>query len=338
LDLNKKIYTKFLRGSNPLRPMKSKTLITSFYLLSHKKRQMKKTSIQKQGMKKSHKVGITIFLIVKVLLIISVIYLALSLITIQNELQQQINQTEQNLNDKINNLEETIKLNQKITQSQVTEIRNSLAATTESLENQFAELKADVDSDFSGIIQQEIPSVVSIGTDISQGSGFIIQEQGYVVTNAHVLSGSSFTKVLTYDSSSWKDADIIGYNGEMDIAVLKISGTYDALEFGDSDNVQIGEKTIAIGNPLGLSFSVTEGIVSQINRQGPNGQPIYIQIDTPLNSGNSGGPLINKQGQVIGINNFKVKGGENLGFALESNTAVETINDILYQASESIRI
>jgi len=81
-------------------------------------------------------------------------------------------------------------------------------------------------------------------------------------------------------------------------------------------------------NPFGLSFSVTEGIVSSLDRPGPAGDEVYIQTDVPLNPGNSGGPLINKKGKVIGINNFKIADSENLGFALESNEAVKVINEI----------
>ena len=92
--------------------------------------------------------------------------------------------------------------------------------------------------------------------------------------------------------------------------------------------VQVGEKVIAIGNPLGLQFSVSQGIVSATHREGANRLNAYIQTDAALNPGNSGGPLINTEGKVIGINNFKIGGGESLGFALESNYIEETINEI----------
>ena len=113
----------------------------------------------------------------------------------------------------------------------------------------------------------------------------------------------------------------------MDVALLKIEGDYNSLIFDDSDDVRIGEKGIAIGNPLGLSFSVSEGIVSALNREGSNGLKIYIQTDASLNPGNSGGPLIGTDGKVIGINNFKAR-GENLGFALESDYIKQSVNEI----------
>ena len=92
--------------------------------------------------------------------------------------------------------------------------------------------------------------------------------------------------------------------------------------------MQIGENVIAIGNPLGLQFSVSEGIVSGVHRLGINNIEAYIQTDAALNPGNSGGPLIDKEGKVIGINNFKISGGESLGFALESNYLKDIVNDI----------
>ena len=89
---------------------------------------------------------------------------------------------------------------------------------------------------------------------------------------------------------------------------------------------------MAIGNPLGLSFTATEGIISAVHRKGVNDLPYYFQTDVSLNPGNSGGPLINTKGKVIAINNFKISGADNIGFALEINHAKETINEIAYQA------
>ncbi|MEA3329667.1 MAG: trypsin-like peptidase domain-containing protein [Nanoarchaeota archaeon] len=283
--------------------------------------QIETTINQKLNLKRSHKVGITVFLVVKVLLIISVVYLSISLVTVKTELQLEINSLKTELNEKLTD-------SQQITQGQINELRDNIQTTEEGLTEQFNELKAHASSDFSGIIEETTSGVVNVRTDVSQGSGFLISEDGYIVTNAHVLAGGSYAEVLIYDTSRWKSADLIGYDLDMDIAVLDISGSYEHLEFANSNKLKVGEKTIAIGNPLGLSFTVTEGIISALEREGPNGIPAYIQIDTPLNSGNSGGPLINTEGEVIGINNFKIKGGENLGFSLESNYAITSINKI----------
>ncbi|MCX6747005.1 MAG: trypsin-like peptidase domain-containing protein [Candidatus Pacearchaeota archaeon] len=188
-------------------------------------------------------------------------------------------------------------------------------------------LKASASADFSSVIEDSIKSVVTVRTDISQGSGFIIADGGYVVTNAHVMEDAGAAGVITYDGEL-HSVSIIGEVTEMDIILLQINGDYEPLELADSDEVQIGEKVIAIGNPLGLQFSVSEGIVSAVHRAGPNELEVYIQTDAALNPGNSGGPLINKKGEVIGINNFKTETGESLGFALESNQLRIVVNKI----------
>jgi S1-C subfamily serine protease len=208
----------------------------------------------------------------------------------------------------------------------------SLGAKVGSMDEEMTELKASTSADFSGIIENTIKSVVTIRTDLSQGSGFIITSEGYVVTNYHVIEDATAAGIITYDGEMHQVA-IAGYDENMDIALLKITGTFSPLELGDSEDVEIGEKVIAIGNPLGLQFSASEGIVSAMNREGLNKINAYIQTDAALNPGNSGGPLINKQGEVVGINNFKVSSGESLGFALESNYLKDTINEI-YQGSK----
>ena len=193
-------------------------------------------------------------------------------------------------------------------------------------------IKASTSSDFSGIIENAIKSVVTIRTDISQGSGFIIANGGYVVTNAHVMQGALAANIITYDGKS-HSVSKIGEDDNMDIALLKISDTsYPPLLLANSNSIQVGQKVIAIGNPLGLQFSVSEGIVSAKDRQGTNGLNAYVQTDASLNPGNSGGPLIDVNGKVIGINNFKISGSENIGFALESNYIKDTVNNIYKQS------
>src|SRR3990172_6906345 len=230
---------------------------------------------------------------------------------------------------------------QKSAQTQIDEMSSTLLSIQGSLEEkqqQIDLLKASAGEDFSGIIESSIPTVVIIRTDSGQGAGFIIDEDGYIVTNAHVLAdeeGNLATGIHAINYNGQRiSLDFIGYDSELDIALLKAQegGNYNALELGDSDNVKIGERVIAIGNPYGLTFSVTEGIISGIHRQGPNGLSAYIQIDAALNPGNSGGPLIDKQGNVIGMNNFKISGGENLGFALESDYIETAVNNIALEA------
>jgi len=216
------------------------------------------------------------------------------------------------------------------TQSKINQLTNSLFDIEDSLEMEISSIKAETSADFSGVIEQTVDSVVTIQTNAAQGTGFIITSNGYIVTNAHVLSGARYGNAITSDRQTIP-MELLGYSTNLDVALLKIQGNYQPLEFETSDKVQIGEKVIAIGNPLGLQFSVSEGIISAINREGANGENAYIQTDAALNPGNSGGPLINKQGKVIGINNFKVSGGESLGFALESNYIKDVVNSIAQQ-------
>ncbi|MEK6847713.1 MAG: trypsin-like peptidase domain-containing protein [Nanoarchaeota archaeon] len=223
----------------------------------------------------------------------------------------------------------------KATQAQIDAMSLTVLGLQENLQEKQQEidlLKASAGEDFSGIIESAMPSVLIIRTDSGQGAGFVINESGYIITNAHVLadeSGYLATGIHAVDSDGDKiEVKFIGYDNELDVALLKAEKKFRAFKLENSDNVKIGEKVIAIGNPYGLRFSVSEGIVSGINRQGPNGIDAYLQIDAALNPGNSGGPLINKQGNVVGMNNFKISQGESLGFALESNFIKSAVNDI----------
>ena len=221
------------------------------------------------------------------------------------------------------------------TQSNINSLSEGLIETKSELESQlgiFQEevdvLKASAGEDFSGIIESAVEGVVTIRTDVSQGTGFIIDKDGYIVTNYHVMQNAQAAMIITSDYDT-HTVSLVGYNLDFDIALLKISGTYNELELGDSNDVQVGERVIAIGNPLGLQFSVTQGIVSAVHRAiGTNKLAAYIQTDAALNPGNSGGPLINQKGEAIGINNFKAGNSESLGFALESNYIKEAVNDI----------
>lgn len=245
-----------------------------------------------------------------------------------NTLNEELNELQADTQNKFNEL--TTNLIQ--TKTEINTELESLGTELGSIDEEFDLLKASAGEDFSGIIDDVIVSVVSVMTDSGQGTGFIINSGGYIVTNAHVLANSEGglagnIRAITSDKKIL-NADFVGYDGTLDIALLKIPGSYEKVKLADSDDIQIGEKVIAIGNPLGLQFSVSEGIVSAVHRSGISGEEVYIQTDAALNPGNSGGPLINKQGEVIGINNFKISEGESLGFALESNTIEKTVNKI----------
>lgn len=171
----------------------------------------------------------------------------------------------------------------------------------------------------------------------SAGSGFIVTADGYIVTNYHVISGGRSVKVTLYNGNSY-DAEIIGGDEDYDIAVIKINAAdLQAVTFGDSDKLNVGEKVLAIGNPLGeLTFSMSEGIVSCVNRAiNVDGTPFnMIQIDASVNPGNSGGPLLNTYGEVIGIvsakySTYSTTTVEGLGFAIPINDVLAMVQDIM---------
>lgn len=262
-----------------------------------------------------------------VLLVVLYIFQMVFLITMWikvNKLSEDVVFYDKTLNQKLNVLSAE-------TQSKLGQLTESFLDIEKNFNTEIntikANLKAKTSADFSSVIENSVDSVVSIMTNAGQGTGFIISEDGYVVTNAHVLSGATYANALTADRER-KSLTLVGYNTDLDIALLKMDGNFKGIEFETTENVRIGEKVIAIGNPLGLSFSVSEGIVSGKNRVGENKLPAYIQTDAALNPGNSGGPLINAAGKVIGINNFKISGGENLGFALESDYIIQGVNTI----------
>ena len=185
------------------------------------------------------------------------------------------------------------------------------------------------------------------------GSGAVYKIEGdraYVFTNNHVVEGSDAIDVLLQDGTR-VPAEVEGADLWTDLAVLSIDAQYvdTVLEFGDSDNIKVGEPAIAIGSPLGTEFasSVTSGIISGLGRTVPvdtngDGQPDWemtaIQTDAAINPGNSGGPLVNIAGQVVGINSMKISSStiEGMGFAIPSNDAVNIINQ-LEQNGEVIR-
>ena len=263
--------------------------------------------------------------IVVVLLILQFV----SFLTISSQISKVVSSQdlmEDDIKAYVSDLENKIDTTRQENMFAVSELTAVVAEQRKNVETQINLLKSSQE-DFSGIIEEVIESVVSVRTDRSAGSGFIVDSRGYLVTNSHVIQGANFVMVQTFDGEEY-GASVVGLDAFTDLALLKIDGFFESINFADSDDVQIGEKVIAIGNPLGLSFTVTEGIVSAKERRGPNGLEAYIQTDVTLNPGNSGGPLISKEGKVIGINNFKIGGlnTEGLGFALESDVVKETVN------------
>ena len=180
------------------------------------------------------------------------------------------------------------------------------------------------------------------------GSGIIISEDGYIVTNNHVIdtssSNSSYSyydisnatsvKIKLHGSDELYDAKIVGKDSQTDLAVLKIDKTgLTAAEFANSDEATVGEFAMAVGSPLGLDTTVTTGIISAVNREVEADGTTYvcIQTDAAINSGNSGGALVNGDGKVIGINTLKLSGSgiEGIGFAIPINSTTDIIDDLI---------
>ncbi len=204
------------------------------------------------------------------------------------------------------------------------ELLSQLKETEASSKNKISALQEKVNGisvesgDLSSVISEALKGVVSVITDRGQGSGAIITANGFVVTNVHVLQGATRVAVLTYDKRVYP-ATVVNFTKVNDIAILKIDvQDHPYLRFGNSDKIDIGEKVVALGNPAGLGFTATEGIISQKDRVIERGSIGLLQTDAQINPGNSGGPLINKDGNIIGILRLKVQGFEGLGFAIPS--------------------
>ncbi|WP_253300090.1 DegQ family serine endoprotease [Wolbachia endosymbiont of Chironomus riparius] len=170
---------------------------------------------------------------------------------------------------------------------------------------------------------------------ISLGSGFIIDKEGIIVTNHHVIKNAKEITVTTNDGSYFK-AEVLGYDSQTDLAVLKINSDklLSYVDFGDSDKARVGDSVIAIGNPFGLGSSVSKGIVSARSRDISIGSMTeFIQTDAAINRGNSGGPLFNFSGEVIGINTAiyspsESGGNVGIGFSIPSKVAASIINTL----------
>ncbi len=217
----------------------------------------------------------------------------------------------------------------------------SIEEQVQGLQGQESEIKLDHTSQTSltELFQRADQSVVSIsstGPEPVQGSGFVYSDEGYIVTNHHVIERAEDIRV-TFTEEETVDAEVVGHDVYSDLAVLKVDKQgLTPLELADSTEVQVGETAIAIGNPFGLSGTMTAGIVSQKDRlirtEGDFSIPNVIQTDAAINPGNSGGPLLNDRGEVIGVNTaIETRSGafSGVGLAVPSNTVERVVSEII---------
>jgi len=165
----------------------------------------------------------------------------------------------------------------------------------------------------------------------SLGSGFIIDKDGYIITNNHVVERADEIKVKLVDGREF-DAKVVGRDSKTDLALIKIWSPFKdlpVLPLGDSDSIRVGDWVLAIGNPFGLEHTVTKGIISATGRViGSGPYDNFLQTDAPINPGNSGGPLVDLKGEVIGINTAIVATGQGIGFAIPSNMSKSVISQL----------
>lgn len=178
--------------------------------------------------------------------------------------------------------------------------------------------------------EREVPGV---------GSGVVINSDGYILTNAHVVQGGRSLEVL-FEDGDMKPGEILFSDTALDIAIVKVDKKgLEAIEYGNSEDLKVGELAVAIGNPLGLDFqrTVTSGIISGLKRSIKidefNIMEDLIQTDASINPGNSGGPLLNSRGELIGINTAKVRAGEGLGFAIPVDMIIPIANEVIEKGS-----
>ena len=245
----------------------------------------------------------------------------------------------------------------KILNSNNTYTNNGLTITEGQVANTIS--ITDYSNTAIAVANKVLPSIVGItveykvnsmfggsSTASAAGSGIIVSSDGYILTNNHVVNSSSSSsyyqiteatnvKVKLYNDDTEYDATVVGSDSQTDLAVIKINKDgLTAAELGDSDSVQVGEFAMAIGNPLGLQSSISCGIISAKNRevQDSDTRTTYklIQTDAAINSGNSGGALVNADGKVIGINTLKLSGTgvEGIGFAIPINSTISVYNEL----------
>jgi S1-C subfamily serine protease len=224
----------------------------------------------------------------------------------------------------------------------VTETVSSPAETTASPPAKSMTVGQVYDHAAPGVVQiTSLSDDVGVSGGSALGSGFVVDKTGHIVTNYHVIEGADQIRV-SFSNQDTVEAQLVGSDPSTDLAVLRVDASASALTplpLGNSDKVEVGDPVVAIGNPFGLDRTATAGIVSAVQREitAPDGQfaiDHVIQTDAPINKGNSGGPLLNMRGQVIGVNTQIETGGVaagnvGIGFAVPANTVKDVVAQIL---------
>ena len=248
------------------------------------------------------------------------------------------------LTSKAAQLENAIKSSEVTQSKKITGLSTDLDQLQAESDTKFGELKSQIldinvkTDSFTSIIEDVIKGVVIIKTTKGVGSGIIADEEGFIITNHHVIDGITKAPVIITSEGEKYSGQILSYHVGADLAVLKINAgkkLYD-LRIEDFDKVKVGQKVIALGSPLGLDFTVTEGIVSSITRKNSAGYSL-IQTDVSINPGNSGGPLINANGRVIGINTFKAEDSEGIGFAMNPTTIKTMLEETIDLYNDAVK-
>jgi 2-alkenal reductase len=200
---------------------------------------------------------------------------------------------------------------------------------------------------FIDLFERVNDSVVHVGVDNGQGSGFVYDETGYIVTNNHVIALANRIEV-TFPNGEQFDANVIGTDPDSDLAVLQVAaapGLLKPIALANSDELRVGQLVVAIGSPFGLANTLTTGVISGLDRQFPGAEapgggrysiPDIIQTDAAINPGNSGGPLLDMRGNVIGVNTAiesPVRGSSGVGFAVPSNVVAVVVPQLIEQGS-----
>ncbi|MCH9817057.1 MAG: trypsin-like peptidase domain-containing protein [Actinomycetia bacterium] len=208
-------------------------------------------------------------------------------------------------------------------------------------------VSAPADGSIAAVAEAVSPSVVNIAAGQGTGTGFVIRSDGYILTNNHVIEGANGAVEVTFPDGTAAQASVVGADAGYDLAVVKVDKTeLPVVTLGSSDSVQVGDTAIAIGSPLGLEGTVTSGIISSLNRTvtaGGSGETSFInaiQTDAAINPGNSGGPLVDGNGNVIGVNSAIASLGQEgsagsigLGFSIPIDTAQRIANDLIETGS-----